>query len=82
MVLFQIFAQRRTALRFLEAKRRFFTSRYGVLQQAQVSLPRDWVELATKELGGKDPAVELTKEVDGLTVKPVYTKADLDNLKR
>eukprot|EP00741_Cyanophora_paradoxa_P011318 tig00020554_g10932.t1 len=41
-------------------------------------LPEKWAKLATKEVDGKDPAELLIwKTPEGIDVKPLYTKADL-----
>ena len=40
----------------------------------------DWQELATKELKG-DPASLTRMTPEGIPVKPIYTAADLENLK-
>ncbi len=40
--------------------------------------PNDWLDLATKENKGKTPSNWQTDE--GIAVKPLYTKADLDGL--
>lgn len=39
-----------------------------------------WNDVAKKELGGKDPIETLTKEKQGLQIKPYYDEADLDHL--
>lgn len=38
---------------------------------------RDWVDLATKELKGKDPSILNTVTPEGITIKPLYTADDL-----
>ena len=39
-----------------------------------------WRELATKERKGKDPEELIWKTPEGIDVKPLYTKADVENL--
>ncbi|CAG8594797.1 2683_t:CDS:10 [Funneliformis mosseae] len=57
-------------------QRRTFAS----IKRAKVPLKEDWVELAKKELKGKDPAkVLIWHTSEGLDVKPLYTKADTEN---
>ncbi|CAK4662122.1 hypothetical protein LEN26_006523 [Aphanomyces euteiches] len=44
-------------------------------------LPEKWVAMATKELKGKDPAETLTwKTPEGINIKPLYTKDDMEDL--
>ncbi|RIA98156.1 methylmalonyl-coenzyme A mutase [Glomus cerebriforme] len=51
------------------------------LKRAKVPLNEEWTALATKELKGKEPAKVLTwHTAEGLDVKPVYTKADAENI--
>ncbi|MFP1632208.1 methylmalonyl-CoA mutase [Zhengella sp. ZM62] len=38
---------------------------------------RDWIDLATKDLKGKDPSSLNWETPEGITVKPLYTAADL-----
>ncbi|PHP67279.1 methylmalonyl-CoA mutase [Zhengella mangrovi] len=38
---------------------------------------RDWIDLATKDLKGKDPSALNWETPEGITVKPLYTAADL-----
>ena len=42
----------------------------------QVELNPKWVELAKKQLKGKNPEDLIWRTPEGLNVKPVYTKAD------
>ena len=42
--------------------------------------PGDWSKLASKELGGKDPAELIWQTPEGIGVKPLYTAADLEGL--
>ena len=44
------------------------------------TLPRDWLDLASKEMKGGDPASLVWETPEGIGVKPVYTTADLDEL--
>ena len=39
-----------------------------------------WRELATKERKGKDPDELVWTTPEGIDVKPLYTKADVENL--
>jgi len=39
---------------------------------------RDWLDLATKELRGRDPASLTWHTPEGIDVKPLYTEADLE----
>ena len=39
-----------------------------------------WLELAQRELKGKDPDTLNRVSAEGITVKPLYTAADLDQL--
>ncbi len=41
---------------------------------------RDWLNLATKELRGKDPASLTWHTPEGIDVKPLYTEADLNTV--
>ncbi|MEM1377474.1 MAG: methylmalonyl-CoA mutase [Pseudomonadota bacterium] len=41
---------------------------------------RDWIDLATKELRGRDLSDIETVTEDGITVKPVYTADDLEGI--
>ncbi|MBA92115.1 MAG: methylmalonyl-CoA mutase, partial [Phyllobacteriaceae bacterium] len=38
---------------------------------------RDWIDLATKDLKGKDPSSLNWETPEGITVKPLYTADDL-----
>lgn len=41
--------------------------------------PEAWIKLATKELKGKDPTEALLwKTAEGIPIKPLYTKKDLE----
>ena len=40
-----------------------------------------WRELATKERRGKSPDDLIWKTAEGIDIKPLYTKADTENLK-
>ena len=42
--------------------------------------PRDWLDLATKELRGKDVDALTWHTPEGIDVKPLYTEADLENI--
>ena len=42
--------------------------------------PRDWLDLATQELKGGDPADLVTLTPEGIAVKPIYTADDLEGL--
>jgi len=44
------------------------------------NLPRDWLDLATKELKGADPASLIWNTPEGIAVKPLYTADDLEGL--
>nr|CAG8460882.1 2682_t:CDS:10 [Entrophospora candida] len=56
---------------------RYFTS----VKQSKVPLPEEWSKLVTKELKGKDPEKVLTWHTsEGIDVKPVFTKADVENV--
>ena len=37
----------------------------------------DWRALASKELGGRDPATLVRETAEGIAVKPLYTAEDL-----
>ena len=39
--------------------------------------PRDWLDLATKELKGRDPADLVTTTPEGIRVRPLYTARDV-----
>ena len=41
---------------------------------------KDWAALAAKELGGKPPESLVRTMPEGITIKPLYTAADLENL--
>ena len=42
------------------------------------ALPPAWVKLATKEIGGADPAEKLTVNTpEGIALKPLYTASDV-----
>eukprot|EP00297_Palpitomonas_bilix_P004174 CAMPEP_0113891614 /NCGR_PEP_ID=MMETSP0780_2-20120614/14871_1 /TAXON_ID=652834 /ORGANISM="Palpitomonas bilix" /LENGTH=738 /DNA_ID=CAMNT_0000881285 /DNA_START=27 /DNA_END=2243 /DNA_ORIENTATION=- /assembly_acc=CAM_ASM_000599 len=46
--------------------------------RAQKPLPQEWINLAQKELKGKDPAETLTwNTAEGIPIKPVYTSDDV-----
>ena len=49
--------------------------------QPKTSTLADWTKLATKESKGKNPNELNWKSLEGIVVKPLYTKADSDNLK-
>ncbi|CAJ0862451.1 14440_t:CDS:10 [Entrophospora sp. SA101] len=56
---------------------RYFTS----VKQSKIPLPEEWSKLVTKELKGKDPEKVLTWHTsEGIDVKPVFTKADVENV--
>ncbi|OUR93722.1 methylmalonyl-CoA mutase [Halobacteriovorax marinus] len=40
----------------------------------------DWNELATKERKGKDPSTLIKKSAEGIDIKPLYTKEDIEGL--
>ena len=40
----------------------------------------DWNELATKERKGKSPETLVKKSAEGIDIKPLYTKEDIDSL--
>ncbi len=42
--------------------------------------PRDWLDVATKELRGKDVESLTWHTPEGIDVKPLYTQADLENI--
>ena len=44
------------------------------------TLPRDWLNLATKEMKGGDPASLTWHTPEGIALKPVYTAEDLEGL--
>ncbi|CAG8466398.1 8541_t:CDS:10 [Scutellospora calospora] len=59
------------------AQRRTFVS----ARPPKIPLEKEWVELALKELKGKDPEKVLTwHTAEGIEVKPVYTKADAEHI--
>ena len=43
-------------------------------------MPRDWLDLASKEMKGGDPADLIWQTAEGISVKPVYTAEDMQNL--
>lgn len=47
---------------------------------APTSPPRDWLDLASKEMKGGDPQSLTWQTPEGISVKPVYTAEDLDGL--
>ena len=47
---------------------------------AQTSPPRDWLDLASKEMKGDDPHSLNWQTPEGIEVKPVYTAEDIDGL--
>jgi methylmalonyl-CoA mutase len=47
---------------------------------SSAAFPSEWAEKATKELRGKDPSTLNWETAEGITVKPVYTAADLEGL--
>ncbi|EXX76065.1 hypothetical protein RirG_036480 [Rhizophagus irregularis DAOM 197198w] len=54
---------------------------FSSIKRTKVPLNEEWNKYATKELKGKDPVKELTwHTAEGLDVKPVYTKADTENI--
>ena len=42
-----------------------------------LNAPRDWLDLASKELKGRDPADLVTMTPEGIRVKPLYTADDV-----
>ena len=42
--------------------------------------PRDWLDLATKELRGKDVDALTWHTPEGIDIKPLYTEADLESI--
>ncbi|EFL90975.1 methylmalonyl-CoA mutase [Ahrensia sp. R2A130] len=46
----------------------------------KTELPRDWLDIATKEMKGADPKTLVWQTPEGIAVKPIYTAADLDGL--
>jgi methylmalonyl-CoA mutase len=42
--------------------------------------PRDWIDLATKELRDKDVDALTWHTPEGIDIKPLYTEADLENI--
>ncbi|MDD9910332.1 MAG: methylmalonyl-CoA mutase [Ahrensia sp.] len=49
-------------------------------RQPADTLPRDWLDLASKEMKGGDPASLVWHTPEGIPIKPVYTADDLDEL--
>ena len=47
---------------------------------AILNTPRDWLDLATKELRGKDVDTLTWHTPEGIDIKPLYTEADLENI--
>ncbi|MEP0942993.1 MAG: methylmalonyl-CoA mutase [Rhizobiaceae bacterium] len=47
---------------------------------APTSPPRDWLDLASKEMKGGDPETLTWQTPEGIAVKPVYTAEDIDGL--
>jgi methylmalonyl-CoA mutase len=43
-------------------------------------LPAEWLDLASRELKGVDPASLVRTTPEGVAIKPIYTAADLDGL--
>ena len=50
------------------------------MSNSKTNLPRDWVDIATKEMKGKDPDSLVWKTPEGIAVKPVYSPEDLKGL--
>ena len=47
---------------------------------SQKPLHEEWAALAQKQLKGRDPQGLEWKTAEGITMKPVYTKADVEDL--
>jgi methylmalonyl-CoA mutase len=45
------------------------------------SYPKDWVENSKKELNGKSPEHLEWKTPEGIILKPLYTRSDIEDLK-
>ena len=45
------------------------------------TLPSEWTALAAKELKGKDPASLVVPTAEGIPLKPLYTAADLPDVR-
>jgi methylmalonyl-CoA mutase len=44
------------------------------------NFPRDWIDIATKEMKGKDPESLIWKTPEGISIKPVYSAEDMKGL--
>ncbi|MEO0547153.1 MAG: methylmalonyl-CoA mutase family protein, partial [Pseudomonadota bacterium] len=44
------------------------------------AMPRDWLDLASKEMKGGDPQTLVWNTPEGIAVKPLYTADDLAHL--
>jgi len=47
---------------------------------AETKTVRDWMDLASKELKGRDPEELVWQTPEGIPVKPLYTEADLEGI--
>ncbi len=43
-------------------------------------LPRDWIKIASKEMKGDDPESLVWRTPEGISVKPIYTSDDMQDL--
>jgi len=50
------------------------------MSNSNSKLPRDWIDVASKEMKGGDPASLVWNTPEGIAVKPVYTAQDIEKL--
>ena len=58
-------------------RRRFHTA---TARRDEVKLHENWANLAKKQLKGKNPEDLIWRTPEGISIKPVYTKADSENV--
>ena len=52
----------------------------STLSSEELPINEKWKKIATKQMKGKDPEKLLWHTQEGITVKPIYTKEDIDAL--
>ena len=50
------------------------------MSNSKKQLPRDWINIASKEMKGGDPQSLVWNTPEGIPVKPIYTSDDVNNL--
>ncbi|KRZ62912.1 Methylmalonyl-CoA mutase, mitochondrial [Trichinella nativa] len=56
------------------------TRHAGFQEYEQAPLHEEWSKLAKKALKGKDPSSLIHRTAEGINLKPIYTKADCENI--